>query len=169
MDWLTQMMQFGGPGQPGYGGPITPTSIFPPGQIGGAFPQYPALGQSLSPTSSATNAEGQMIDAQGNPIVAGGGGGMMGGGGLGGTPTGQGDASTPDTTDAKGGSTNRLLAGLRAVQAPARPDVVKPSTPHLPPLRPIQGGDLVAMLTSLGITPKDLMSVPTLGASLGRR
>jgi hypothetical protein len=66
-------------------------------------------------------------------------------------------------------SDKKLVDALRGVSAPRAPDVVKPGTPHLPPLRPIEGGQLIGLMASLGIQPKDLFQLPTLGASLGRR
>lgn len=62
---------------------------------------------------------------------------------------------------------NNFLAGLRGVQAPKPPDVVKPSTPSVPVQRPIQGGDFLALLNSLSM-PRTPLRPTTLGGSIGR-
>lgn len=189
MDFLTQLLMgqtapfTGAPGQAGYpaildprnatGGlrtqvlpdPINPPAA-PPGFMG--QPTYPPLGASLAPTTSSTNAEGQPIDEQGNPLPSYargerpfGNASVSGGGGAPNYTSG-----TPQMGGQGGqGSGNKLVDALRGIAAPPRPDVVKPSTPHLPPLRSIEGGGLIQLMASLGISPKD---VPGLKQSIGR-
>lgn len=69
---------------------------------------------------------------------------------------------------AKQDMAQRIQAALKGVQAPPKPDVVKPTTPHGPPApRQIQGGDLMALIQSLS-TPRQPMARPTtLGGALG--
>lgn len=139
----------------------------------GSQPAYPSLGTSLRPnngvvpTTSTTNDVGQIIDENGNPLPSYAPGekpfGNASVGGGGGAPADTG------TTEAGGGMKapgfSKVADALRGVVAPPRPDVVKPSTPHLPNLRPIAGGELINLLASLGISPKD---VPSLRQSIGR-
>jgi hypothetical protein len=153
----------------------------PPAQQPGAPPvAYPPLGASLAggnngvvPTTSTTNDVGQVIDENGNPLpsyargepafgnasVGGGGGGYSSG-----SPAGD-----TGTTEAGGGAAkpgfSKVADALRGVVAPPRPDVVKPASPHPPAIRPIQGGELINLMASLGIAPKD---VPSLRTAIGR-
>ncbi len=66
-----------------------------------------------------------------------------------------------------------LAAALRGVQAPPRPDVVKPSTPHGPPIQHAQsavGGNLATVLHALypqiGVRPQTPLP-STLGQAVG--
>jgi hypothetical protein len=180
MDFLTQLLMgqtapfTGSPGQAGF-----PAIIDPRNKLGGlrtqvlpdplnpqpaAFPDqpaYPPLGASLQPagnngvvpTTTALDENGQPLPtyARGERPPA-----SMA------PDTGRTEAGgTPSTAPRRGG----LIEGLRGLAQPARPDVVKTSTPHLPPLRPIQGGELIQLMTSLGIGPKD---IPGLRQTIGR-
>lgn len=136
-------------------------------------PAYPPVGQSLQPMVPApamgAGATTTALDEQGNPLPTYGrgepafGNANVGGGGT--MPSN----ATPTAGQAPGGflpgGGNKLLEALKGVAAPRPPDVVKPSTPHLPPLRPIEGGGLIQLMASLGISPKD---VPGLKQSIGR-
>lgn len=82
------------------------------------------------------------------------------------------DASATGTSGDKAGgksSFDKFAEGLRGVQAPKPPDVVKPSTPGIvPPRGDIKTGELLALLMGMqpqGGTP-GLKLPPTLGASL---
>lgn len=138
-------------------------------------PVYPPIGQSLQPvanngvvpTTSLTNDVGQIIDEQGNPLPS----YARGERAVGNANPGQSTQGMMTSGQAPaggmpgGGGGNKLLEALKGAAAPRPPDVVKPSTPHLPPLRPIEGGGLVQLMASLGISPKD---VPGLKQSIGR-
>lgn len=140
-------------------------------------PVYPPIGQSLQPvanngvvpTTSLTNDVGQIIDEQGNPLpsYARGerafGNANVGAAAAGTTPGAAGVSGAPGAAGT--GGPNKLVEALKGAAAPRPPDVVKPSTPHLPPLRPIEGGGLVQLMASLGISPKD---IPGLKQSIGR-
>lgn len=80
-------------------------------------------------------------------------------------------AAVPQAPGAVPGSA--LLKTLQGVQMPAPPLAQKVSTPHLPPLKPIQGGGLMELMAQLGIGPQQAMpglKLPsTLGQSLGGR
>lgn len=68
-------------------------------------------------------------------------------------------------------SSNKLVQALRGIQAPAKPDVVKPTTPAAPQARgSIQGGDLLQLLQSLSNPRQPIVGQArptTLGGSLG--
>jgi hypothetical protein len=144
-------------------------------------PGYPPLGQSLQPTpmlaqpvanngvvptTSRTNDVGQIIDENGNPLQSyARGEPAFGNASVGGSTAGAPGAAPAAPGAGAPGGQNRLLETLKGLAAPRPPDVVKPSTPHLPPLRPIEGGGLIQLMASLGIAPKD---VPGLKQSIGR-
>lgn len=65
------------------------------------------------------------------------------------------------------GASNALVAALRGASQPAKPDVVKPSTPAAPQTRAIQGGDFMALLQSLSNPRRPLQTPQTLGGALG--
>lgn len=80
----------------------------------------------------------------------------------------------PKAGEAPAGATgDALLKSLRGVQAPAAPQAQRVSTPHLPALRPIQGGGYMELLAQLGLGPqamaKGLTLPSTLGQALGGR
>jgi hypothetical protein len=72
-------------------------------------------------------------------------------------------AGTPASAGA-GGQSGKLLEALRGVVTPKPPDVQRPIPHRLAEPHKIES--TIAMLASLGITPKDLMHIPSLGASL---
>ena len=71
----------------------------------------------------------------------------------------------------KNAMANRITAALRGVQAPPKPDVLKPSTPAAPHApRAIQGNELLQLLNSLGNPRQPLVGpgrATTLGGALG--
>lgn len=54
---------------------------------------------------------------------------------------------------------NKLMDALRGVKAPAPPQAQTVRTPPPPQLAPIKGGEFVAMLSSLGITPQEFLKM----------
>lgn len=174
MDWLSQL--FGGGGM----FPSTPTAMGPTGPGGASL--YPTPPISTAPLAAASPGP--------SPIPAAPSGGFAGPGGpsIGesltptpaedtgvpiprprpvpqASPTAQAStAPNPSSTDALG----RLSGALRGVAAPPRPDVVKPSTPHGPPVQHIQGGNVQALLQMLYPNLAVPRAVgPTLGSALG--
>lgn len=120
--------------------------------------------------------------------------GMGGMGGMGGwagadnTATGMGVPILPSTTPGVGGeaapagldgstagadaptggfNSNNFMAGLRGVQAPKAPDVVKPGTAAPPVQRPIQSGEFLALLNALSAPRVAPQRPTTLGGALG--
>lgn len=75
------------------------------------------------------------------------------------------DAPGPTTP---GGGSDALLKTLQGVKAPAPPTPQRVSTPNLPPLRPIQGGQFFDMMAALGIGPQQLVSGMKLPGTLGQ-
>lgn len=75
--------------------------------------------------------------------------------------------ATTGQAAAQGQPGDKLLAALRGVQAPAKPDVVKPTSPAAPALKTVQGGDFLAMLQALSNPRRPMASPPTLGGALG--
>lgn len=163
MDWLTQF--FGGLNPMGSAmaqglsdGPMTsPASA--PMMGGGGWDEggFSSLGQALEPTPiprSRPQVESVGEPMNLNPTDVGSATSVGGGGGPQQQP-GQDFAS-------------KLVAGLRGVQAPAKPDVVKPSTPAAPrPTNAIRGGELFAILQALSQPQQQPRIGPTLGQSVG--
>jgi len=115
--------------------------VLPPVDPGGLQGAVPSLGASLEPSRPDMGYGPQQLPSQAAP---------------------QAQAAT-----AAVGPKNPLLDALRGVQAPTRPDVVKPNTPSLPQPRPIQAGQLLQLLQELS-NPRAAAARPTtLGASLG--
>jgi len=86
------------------------------------------------------------------------------------TPPGVGAPQGPMPSGTPQAGGDRLLAALRAIQAPKPPDVVKPSTPAAPTLRPIQSGlgDLMSIMGGPGSGQASPYKLPpTLLAALG--
>lgn len=193
MDWLTQFMQqmqgMGGPagansmGELGGGmsdpsvapppPPIqappvpTPPAVQPSPMIGGAPSQgtgqmdpmggagesagLPSLGASLQQSPMNPGMPGG--SPAGLPMQAGGGQAI-------GSPA-------PSAQPPGPGGGSALLQALRGVQAPPRPDVVKPSTPALPHQQAIQSGGLFQLLQHLGYPVGQGRPAPTLGGTVG--
>lgn len=63
-------------------------------------------------------------------------------------------ADAPTATQASTQPSDALLKSLRGVTPPAPPQAQKVATPHLPALRPIQGGQYLDLLASLGVNPQ---------------
>lgn len=133
--------------------PMSPTpGTYPP--VPGLAPGLPTsmIGGAPSATTGQVGPAGGMAESGGLPSL----GASLQGPGPGGAPAG---APAPGA--------NPLLAALRGVQAPPRPDVVKPSTPALPHQGNIQSGNLMALLQSLGY-PRGAGPRPTtLGQTVG--
>lgn len=193
MDWLTQFMQqmqgMGGPagansmGELGGGmsdpsvapppPPIqappvpTPPAVQPSPMIGGAPSQ--GTGQ-MDPMGGAGESAG--LPSLGASLQGPGGGGAVAdalGGSPGGLPTqaSGGQAIGSPAPGAAPGGGSALLQALRGVQAPPRPDVVKPSTPALPHQQAIQSGGLFQLLQHLGYPVGQGRPAPTLGGTVG--
>lgn len=78
-----------------------------------------------------------------------------------------GQVAAPGAPAGGGFNSNNFLAGLRGVQAPKPPDVVKPTTPAAPQTKPIAGGELFALLNALS-APRTQTQMPVrLGQTLG--
>jgi hypothetical protein len=156
--------------------------------VGGGIQPSQTLGQSLQPIqpqmlsqpmvplpATGTGDTTTPVDEQGNPLrtyargepAFGNSRDAVTGGGY--TPSG---SNTPpaDTGSSEAGGMgggkapfagtgNKFLDALRGVQAPAPPKVQTVGTPNLPPLRPIDQGELVKLLASLGIGPQQAMSM----------
>lgn len=159
MDWLQallngQHMQFPGADAMGTGlgtayngvplpqpdmgyGPQAPT----PPDMGYGPPTPPSLGQSLEPTPAPDMGYGPQQAAQGS-----------------------GGQAAASAVKAPG---NAILDSLRGVTAPARPDVVKPSTPALPQTKAIQAGQLFQLLNELNNPRLPNRQPVTLGGALG--
>lgn len=78
------------------------------------------------------------------------------------------DASPAASTNAQGGGTaDKLLSALRGVQAPPKPDVVKPQTPQLPRQASLQQNVFFDLLNSLSNPRAAAPRLTTLGGALG--
>lgn len=156
MDWLQallsgQHMQFPGADAmgAGLGTPYNGTPLPPPDMGYGPQapdmsmgpPTPPSLGQSLEPTPPPDMGYGPQQPAQGT-----------------------GGQAAASAVKAPG---NAILDSLRGVTAPARPDVVKPSTPALPQQKAIQAGQLFQLLSELNNPRLPNRQPTTLGQSLG--
>lgn len=64
------------------------------------------------------------------------------------------------------GGTSSLLAALKGVPALSPPVAQKVSTPNPPKIEPIKGGNLMALLQSLGLPGQELTKNYTLPATL---
>jgi hypothetical protein len=156
MDWLTQLLSGLGPSaanaapladtfdQRFAGAPMTPTvaaqaqpvPLPPPApmNVPPAAAQAPSLGESISGGSGGPGGQPLDISTQG--------------------PGSPGPAGTPGF----GQKLGSLAQGLRGVTAPAAPVAQRVATPHAPVARPIgSGNELVSLLMSLGIGPKDIV------------
>ncbi len=185
MDWLTQLLMSLGPSsamaQPGGGlgsdlgtgdimssmppstTPITPTPV-PPSPVSPVATPAP-IPQPPSPTETIGGGPSQTYGGVGPQTP--GAGGEPGGG-----PSSLGAALEPVTQNPtqQAMKTNAIVQALRGLQAPPKPDVVKPSTPAAPQLRSIQGGDFMALLQSLSNPRQPLVGpahAQTLGGALG--
>lgn len=193
MDWLTQFMQqmqgMGGPAGAGSMGELgggmgdpsvapppppiqappvpTPPAVQPSPMIGGAPSQ--GTGQ-MDPMGGAGESAGLPslgASLEQSPMNPG-----MPGGSPGGLPmqagSGQAIGSPAPSAQPPGpGGGSALLQALRGVQAPPRPDVVKPSTPALPHQQAIQSGGLFQLLQHLGYPVGQGRPAPTLGGTVG--
>lgn len=133
-------------------------------------PNAAPLGAALNPIStSQTSGTGALLDAAGNPVRLPGQPGVSPEGGDQGTmPAGGAAASGTDGLFNSGPQFSKFAQALRGVQAPAAPRVQTVATPHAPPIRPIQSGQLVNMLAALGVGPRDALQLPTLRQNLAR-
>lgn len=134
--------------------PMAAPLMIPPGPV--APPQPPPLVQPGMPTIASPVSLGQSLEPNvpmpmPRPTEAPGGTYAAGGG--------------PQTS---GGGPSKLLETLRGVKAPDAPVPQKVSTPNLPPLRPIQGGQLFDMLAQLGIGPQQAFPGLKLPSTLGQ-
>lgn len=75
------------------------------------------------------------------------------------------DAPTAAQANAQQGA--GLLKTLQGVQMPKPPEAQKVATPHLPTLRPIQGGGIFDLLASLGMGPQQALPGLKLPSTLG--
>jgi hypothetical protein len=150
MDWLAWLQQGGHMAPPGadafgtgLGTAYDGTPLPPPDM--GYGPQAPDMGYGPpTPPSLGASLEPQVAGA-----------------------TGAAQAAAPATAAAAAAKGNPILDSLRGVTAPKPPDVVKPSTPAAPQLRPIQAGQLFQLLNELG-NPRLAATRPTtLGGALG--
>lgn len=158
MDWLTQYLEAqnmpDGMGTPG----MTPITFppQPPGTVAGMGD--PNAGIPVSPTPMSMPDPNQGVPTLGDSA----------------DPTKPALQTSGPLTP---GQTNQnlqtgLTGALRGLQAAAPPQAQKVATPHLPQNRStIQGGDLIQMMSHLGITPQMAMQKgllqPTLMAALG--
>lgn len=157
MDPLTLQMLLGGtaapqafPNNPAMPAMRPDAVVAPDPSVLGAT--YPTLGASLAgakfqdPATVAGSVGGNVANA---PVATPFGGDTLPSGAT--STMGQ----MPGSTGAGGGSSIR--DALRGVTAPAPPQAQTVRTPAAPALAPIKGGELISMLTSLGIGPQDLM------------
>jgi hypothetical protein len=166
MDWFTQLLSGFGGGASG-----SPAGLPDPTMGGGnlagtavPMPQYPSLGTSLGGGSPA----GLPMQAPSMPMPT----------GLPAAPTTAGPAGMPLDISTQGpggpspgmkgpglqqglGSLQKAFQGVTAPAAPTAQTIRTPPPPHA--ARPIQGGQLINMLASLGMRPGDLPGV--LGAA----
>lgn len=171
MDWLTNLFMngtapfmgadntgamIGSPGGPlGFGGgaipsPVSSTPVpgsMPTPPAGGyAGPGGPSIGESLQPQS-----EDNVPLPRPRPVPQA-------------SPTAQASAAPANPA---ANPMDRIAQVLRGVQAPPRPDVVKPSTPHGPPVQHIQGGNIAQLLQHLYPQLAQRLPIPSLGGALG--
>lgn len=171
MDWLTQFLSGLPQGAPGsFGGPGVGNWLNPSGGPNGTAtplatgaPLPHTIGNSMPPIAPPEAAlpeqgggpPGQMLPPPGQPL----------------------DLSPPGAVAPIGQSlqpgnpqqdfSQKLLAGLRGVQAPPPRDVVKPTTPAAPrPTAQIQQGQLFNILSALSQRPQ-MRTPPTLGGAVG--
>jgi hypothetical protein len=121
--------------------PMQTPSIPAQSGAGVASREYPSLGASLAgspyqnPASTAGSVAANIPTAASSTSLP----GMPGVGGQ------------------RGTGQSSILDALRGVKAPAPPQVQTVRTPPPPVLAPIKGGELINMMTSLGVSPQDLM------------
>lgn len=167
---LSQILGFGGASAQ----PMVPTGLMPP--VPGTVPPPPAMLMTPDMTSPEVTTVPQMtVPPVTPPLVP--------------KPASLGEALDPTipqprprpaeapgttpVTSIPGATGSRILDTLKSTTMPKPPEPQKVSTPHLPALRPIQGGGYFDLLSSLGIGPQQALpglKLPsTLGQALGGR
>jgi len=193
MDWLLQLLSGLGPGaamgaeapglgaaanlvEPNFGVPPTnPSALLPPTATPVAAPPMPMprpaiAGQDMTPGPVADLGQGPVPIPMPRPSNIPSLGESL-------EPSGSGVGKPLDIRPpaqqaqgmAPGGPAgDKILAALKGVQAPPKPDVVKPSTPAAPMPKATQAGDFFALLQALS-NPRAAAGGPpmTLGGSLG--
>lgn len=72
-------------------------------------------------------------------------------------PPSTGDGQSTGTPTSGKSNTEKLADALRGVKAPEAPTAQTVRTPQPPQVVPIRGGEFIAMLSSLGITPQEFV------------